>query len=70
MKCPHCFGSLLKVEMSKHDAPESVIRQRKCKHCSKKFYTCEVMIPRCAFKWVGNQDLRRTPDFQKVKFTA
>lgn len=70
MKCPHCFGSLLKVEMSKHDSTESVIRQRKCQHCNKKFYTCEVQIPRCAFAWDHQRNVKRTLDFQKVKFTA
>ena len=70
MKCPHCFGSLLKVLMSKHDSTESIVRQRKCKHCNKNFYTCEVMIPRCAFAWDHQRNVKRTPDFQKVKFTA
>lgn len=69
MKCPYCFGSRLKVEFSKHDSTSSIVRQRKCLHCQKKFWSCEVEIPRAAFRWEG-KDIQRTPSFQKVKFTA
>jgi len=69
MKCPNCFGSILGVQFSKHDSTESIIRQRLCKHCNHRFWTCEAPIPRAAFRWEG-KDIRRTPDFQKVKFTA
>lgn len=69
MKCPYCFGSTMRVINTYHDTVESTIRQRKCVHCSKQWFTCEVDIPRTAMRWQGTT-MHRLPDFQVVKFTA
>jgi transcriptional regulator NrdR family protein len=59
MKCPHCFKSLLKVEWSRHDSSESVTRQRSCQHCLKKWWTCEIEIPRTAFFYQNKSEVVR-----------
>lgn len=72
MNCPQCGGDQCRAINTRHDSPESILRQRRCLDCDHNFHTVELDLPTGAVSWrrQGNQSntMYRKEGFTHAKF--
>lgn len=70
MNCPHCDHPQSKVNSTRRDTIESVIRQRNCCLCGKGWHTLEVELPRGSVAHTRSTgELERRVGFKRVQFS-
>jgi transcriptional regulator NrdR family protein len=82
MHCPNCDTSAerstCRIIQTRSDTVESKLRQRECKVCSHKWWTCETDLPLGAVKWMLSDDdagpssftvPRRVPGFLRITYS-
>lgn len=76
MDCPQCAAdkSRIRVQLSRHDTVESIVRRRTCLDCDYAWYTCEVELPDGATRWVYDEStnhysaIERLPKYRRLSF--
>jgi transcriptional regulator NrdR family protein len=80
MHCPNCDTSVdrstCRIIQTRTDTIESKLRERQCKACDHKWWTCETDLPPGAVKWKANEEdynafavPRRVPGFLRVTYS-
>ena len=83
LHCPNCDTSAerstCRIIQTRSDTVESKLRQRQCRICDHKWWTCETDLPQGAVKWRVNDDddvdsnsftvPRRVPGFLRVTYS-
>jgi transcriptional regulator NrdR family protein len=80
MHCPNCDTpvdrSTCRIIQTRTDTIESKLRERQCKSCDHRWWTCETDLPPGAVKWKTNDEdcnaftvPRRVPGFLRVTYS-
>lgn len=77
MDCPQCAAdkSRIRVQLSRHDTVESIVRRRVCLDCDYAWYTCEVELPEGSTRWAYDANtnyysaIERLPKYRRLSFT-
>ena len=51
MNCPACGHNITRVVNTRHDTPETILRQRVCHSCTHSFHTMEIDLPQGSVYW-------------------
>jgi transcriptional regulator NrdR family protein len=68
MNCPACGHDTTRVINTRHDTPESILRQRVCQRCIHSFHTMEMDLPQGSVHWT-KKTMARRDGVKHVKFS-
>ena len=70
MNCPACDGMHTRVNSTRRDTVESVVRLRVCTACGHSWHTVEIELPPGSVRHTHSTgEIERRPGFRRVEFS-